>query len=1020
MESVLVKIFATALALSQVTTAPDSVKTQFDRTHDQAQVTQLLRDGCAHIKKVFDIERINLDDLIETALDDTQSMAKESKVFRNFNFVDLQAAYRQFCTDKKVQVPAVDVGDVIDAYDKATVGLPDDRKLKDLTLPSASVLLDTEGQRFAEVSDRSQRRIWVPLAAIPKHVQQAFVAAEDQHFYDHKGIDERGLIRAFISNLADPGRLQGGSTITQQLVKNLLVGDDRTYRRKIREIILTARVEQALSKAEILELYLNAIYFGRRSWGIELAARAYFDKSAKELTLEEGALLAGMVKGPNYFSPHRHPARARERLAYVLKRMQDETGTAVPFSGRGLPPLPKLAPYNRSRRDIGYYFVDQIVREARSAGFESLKTGTLTVRSTINQPLQRAVEEALQDGLASYERGAGRAEFMVAETNLAKKIDRISSKKSAGKRDRQPAWQRALADARLPLYDVHWEPAVVIGKTGGRRGRAWRVGLSDGRVMPLSLAGTTMKTSLKLYDVVLVSVSSSRRKRGGTYAALRARPAVQGEAIVIENKTGRILAMAGGFSYPLSQLNRATQARRQPGSTIKPLAYLAALGSGLQPNTLLKDEPLTLPPIDSRNASKEDYWTPQNDGGGSSGVMTLRNALAYSRNLATVHLLTGGIADKPEDSLDRLCDLALEAQLYKNCDRFYPFILGAQPVRPVNLAAFYAAIANEGLRPTPYALEAIERDGEIVYRHAPELSQIASITPASFYQIKSLLQGVLARGTARGIAHLAPYVAGKTGTTDDANDAWFVGFTNDVTVAVWVGYDNAKKRRTLGGGATGGAVAVPIFEPIIRAVWADAAPKAKLEGPSPEAKQQLRCWGRRGQPPECYHLNAKGKVVDTQYVLVSGKSRRAKRIREAARLRPSSTTSSQAGAAQRRLAGQAADDAETVGFGGPPAQPQIGDRETRNRKARRNHDRARRARAKRQEDKKETRASRRSKREARTSRARAKRKARASRARARRQARASRGRATWGNPWAGGWNWQRQPYRQSYSWGGWR
>ena len=293
-----------------------------------------------------------------------------------------------------------------------------------------------------------------------------------------------------------------------------------------------------------------------------------------------------------------------------------------------------------------------------------------------------------------------------------------------------------------------------------------------------------------------------------------------------ECETGRVLAMTGGFSYPLSQLNRATQAVRQPGSAIKPLSYLAALGKGLQPNTLISDNPITLPPI----AGGRDYWTPKNYDRSSRGTLTLRQALENSRNLATVHLLDGGIESKPEASLNRLCDLALEAQIYRECLRYYPFVLGAEPVRPVDLAAFYASIANEGLRPAPHVVESIERNGVVVYRHdSKSMVAIKSVDRAAFYQLKTMLQGVLARGTARAIAGLSPYVAGKTGTSDEDNDAWFVGFTNDVTVAVWVGYDNADgKRRTLGGGSTGGHVAVPIFEPVIQAVWAYDAPKAAL------------------------------------------------------------------------------------------------------------------------------------------------------------------------------------------------
>jgi penicillin-binding protein 1A len=892
METLLVKIFATALALSQVTTRPDAVKTQFDRGRDQEQVAQLLRAGCTHMRKAFDIEDINLEELITIALDDPQATAGESKVFRGINFVDLHTAYRQFCKNEKVPVPVVDLGDVIDFYNKAAADLPDHTKLKGLKLPGASVVLDRKGERFAEVFEENQRRVWVVLADIPEHVQKSFLAAEDKRFYQHQGIDERGLIRAFIGNLAQSRRPQGGSTITQQIVKNLLVGEDLTYERKIREMIVASRVEHTLTKAEILELYLNSVYLGRGSWGIELGARSYFGKPAKELTLEEGALLAGLTKGPNYFNPDRHPGRAQERLAYVLSRIREDAapGAEQPAS-RELPQLPPIVGYERPRRDTGFYFVDQVAREARAAaGIDAITANSYTVRSTISLPLQRAVEGALQEGLSRYERSSGRVQFRGAEANLSQAVQRAEADNKAG--DKRPAWQRALAHARLPLYDVHWTPAVVVEKPGGKKGEAWRVGLADGRVVPFIADNAAAQRKLALYDVVLVRIGDGKSKTG-MRAELRVRPVVQGTIVVLENKTGRILAMTGGFSYPLSQLNRATQAVRQPGSAIKPLSYLAALGKGLQPNTLVMDEPITLPPIGRRRARERDYWTPKNYDGGSGGTLTLRSALENSRNLATVHLLEGGIESSPEASLDRLCRLATEARIYRECVRYYPFVLGAQPVQPIDLAAFYASIANEGVRPSPHVVDSIESNGLIVYRHDPKSSvTIASVDHAAFYQLKTMLQGVLARGTARAISALAPYVAGKTGTSDEENDAWFVGFTNDVTVAVWIGYDNADgKRHTLGGGATGGHVAVPIFEPVIQAVWANVAPKGALVPPTPEAKRQLTCksidlesgelHGGKGKvTTECFRIDAKGKILDTQYRLVSRESANANSSRD--------------------------------------------------------------------------------------------------------------------------------------------
>ncbi|MFL4998929.1 MAG: penicillin-binding protein 1A [Xanthobacteraceae bacterium] len=878
MSTILVKIFATALVLSQVTTRPDAVKPQFDPVRDQAEVVQILRDGCAQMRKAFDIEDINLDDLIATAMDDPQALNADIKALRGLSFNDLLTAYRQFCKNEKVDKSPVELGEVIAFYNSAVADLPDHARLKDKKLPGTTTVLDGNGQRFAELYEPDHRRIWVPLSEIPEHVQKAFVAAEDKRFFQHKGVDERGLIRAFVGNLTQPGRPQGGSTITQQVAKNLLVGADVTYERKMREIILASRIERTLSKAEILELYLNSIYLGRASWGIEMAARSYFGKPAKALDLIEGALLAGLTKGPNYFSPERQPERARERLAYVLSRMKEDG--AIGAADQAVKALPTLAAYERPRRDTGFYVLDQFAREAKaSAGIDALTASSYLVHSTVNPDLQRATEAALQEGLARYELNTGRLRFTGAEANLGEAVQRAAASDKTG----EPPWRVALKSARLPLYDVHWTPAIVMEKTRGKNtGETIRVGLGDGRILALTAWNAAIRRSLNLHDVVYVRVAQGKGKAPAR-ADLRVRPTVQGAALVLENRTGRVLAMTGGFSYPLSQLNRTTQAQRQPGSAIKPLVYLAALRKGLQPNTLVLDAPLTLPPIAGGGYARERYyWSPKNYDNGTSGIVTLRRALENSKNLVTVRLLDGAIEPEPEQSLDRICELAQEAQIYKECVRYYPFVLGAQPVRLIDLAAFYAAIANEGVRPSPHAIESLERNGQTIYRHAPTASVgVGSADRVAFYQLKTMLQGVLQRGTAHAIRNLAPFVAGKTGTTDNENDAWFVGFTNDVTVAVWVGYDNADgKRRTLGNGQTGAKVAVPIFEPIIQAAWTYHAPKTALAPPSPEARRQLAALpidlvsgerlppGTRGAFVEQFRLD-RGEVLDTQYRLVS-------------------------------------------------------------------------------------------------------------------------------------------------------
>jgi penicillin-binding protein 1A len=893
MDALLVKIFATALTLSQVTTAPDQIKTEFDRVLDQGQVVQLLQAGCAHMRKAFDIEDLNLDDLISTAMEDPQGMTGGIAAFRGINFSDLFIAYKQFCKNEKVEKPAVDIGEVIGFYNKAVADLPDPGKLKNRKLPGATVVLDGKGARFAELFESDQRRVWVPLSDIPKLTQQAFVSAEDKRFYQHNGIDERSLIRAFIGNIAHSGRPQGGSTITQQVVKNLLVGEDLTYERKIREMILTARVERLLSKGEILELYLNSTYLGRGSWGVEMAARSYFGKSVKGLSLGEGALLAALTKGPTYFSPDQHPDRAQERVAYVLGRMQEDGAIGAAEVKQAANPTVGLVAYVNPRRDTGFHYVDNLAREARAvAGIDTLTADSYTVHSTILPDLQRATEAALQEGLARFEIDGGRVSFAHAEANLANAIKRIQpdappnpnpgSKSPVQPKPEKPAWLQALTQARLPLYDVHWPVAVVVDK--GRGGDAIRVGLADGRIVPLSGTSGSIQRSLKLYDVVFVRLSDSKSK-SSTRAEIRVRPVVQGAALVLDNKTGRILAMSGGFSYPLSQLNRTTQSQRQPGSALKPLTYLAALQQGLQPNTIVRDQEITLPPIGG-GSREQDYWTPKNYDRSEWGVVTLRRALENSRNLATVNLLDGGIESDPHSSLDRICALALEAQIYRECVPYYPFVLGAQPVRPIDLAPFYAAIANEGVRPQPYAIESIEHNGLMVYRHEASPARIGSADRVAFFQLKTMLQGVLARGTAHAISALSPYVAGKTGTTEGENDGWFVGFTNDVTVAVWVGYDNADgKRRTLGGGSTGASVAIPIFEPIIQAVWAQYAPKTPLNPPSAEAKRDLVARpinlasgdvvGKGDPNPntksfvEYFRRDRGGNPYDTQFQLVS-------------------------------------------------------------------------------------------------------------------------------------------------------
>ncbi len=847
MEALLVKVFATALALSLVMTKPDAVKTQFDPAADKAEVLAVLGAGCDAMKKSFDIENIDLDGLIDTVMIDKQAAAGEIAGFKGIKFDDLHLAYKQLCKHEKIDREVIDLDQVIEFYNRAAADLPDHNRLKGLKLPGMTTVLDGTGAKFAELFEPDSRRHWVPLSEIPEFVQRAFVGAEDKQFFQHKGVDIRSVTRAFMNSIGGEKR-QGGSTITQQVAKNLLVGDSLTFERKIREVIVASRIEKVLTKQEILEIYLNSIYLGRSSWGIDLAARSYFGKPVKDLSLAEGAFIAGLTKGPAYYNPDRYRDRAHERLAYVLARMKDDGAINATQATDAEAERLNFVPFTRVRRDTGFHLVDEIGREARTlAGIGSLTSQSYEVRSTIRPALQRAAEAALQEGLAQYEQSAGRIEFRGPEANLSDAIRKIETDR---KTDRsKPSWLIALQQLRLPLYDVHWSPAVVVERKTYQGADSIRVGLKDGRVLPLSTFGGRTRARINQNDVIYVKIfestiregSNRQQIQGGTRVELRVRPTVQGTTLVLENKTGRVLAMVGGFSYPMSQLNRVTQARRQPGSSFKPMTYLTALNAGLQPNTLVEDAPITYPPIGGTNryTRDTDYWSPRNYDGGSSGTITIRRALEMSKNLATARLLEGGISDDPASSLDQICKLAIEAGVYPKCERYYPFVLGAQPVRPIDLAGFYAAIANEGKRPTPHVVEQITQDGREIYKANEGLRRLSLVDPAAVFQIRTFLQGVVARGTAARLSGLSSYVGGKTGTSDDFNDAWFAGFSNDVTIVVWMGYDNAKGKRTLGSGQAGGKVALPIFETIMKAVWAQGTPQTPLPRPSPEAARHL-------------------------------------------------------------------------------------------------------------------------------------------------------------------------------------
>lgn len=860
MNSVLTQILAVGLTVSQLFSQPiEQFRTEFNPKTDQEQVAQLLTKGCALVTKEFGTEKIDLESLLQLMMQnlkaanekaaaeakeqaaeqaaapvtsselDQQNSAVTGKsatqsIFERLDLAGLLSVYKQFCKGDKSA--SFQLTPVIEYYNTVMKDLPDHRKLKGMRLPEASVILDREGRRYSEIYQDDNRRKWIPLSEIPEYLRKAFVAAEDKHFYQHKGVDLNGIVRAFSSTVQSKSRPSGGSTITQQVVKNLILGDHLTFERKMREMVIAARVEKLLSKDEILELYLNYVFLGRSSWGVEMAARSYFGKSVRDLNYAESAFLAGMTRGPNYYDPEKYPDRALERRQYVLFRTkQDGYLPAANFEPSAKEEL-KFITFESPRTRSAFYFLNEIQREAKKVNNgQTLTSGAYTVRSTIHPALQKTAEQALQQGLIDYETESGRQNFTGPVGNLSAEMQKYSA-----------TWQEMLPKARSSLWDLQWPLAVVIEVPGTRSGKktssAWKVGLGDGRTLSLLGVTGTASRRLKKYDLIHVEVIEGKKSAA---ARLKIPPQVQGAVVVIENATGRILAMSGGFSYAASQLNRVTQSARQPGSTLKPFIYLSALDKGFQPNTLIPDTPVYLQPFE-RGAQP---WSPRNYDGGSRGLVTMRTAVEKSLNLPTARMMVQLGEKTPTEGLDYIRGITRELGIYEKPLRVYPFVLGAQPARLLDMATAYATIANDGLRPTPHFIDEMTQNERLVYRYPRyNLQPLPTVDRVSFYQLRRILQGTLERGTAVKMKDLAGYVAGKTGTSNDFNDAWFIGFTSKITVAAWVGYDDRKIRSSLGSGFTGGRIALPIAEKVIRDSF-NVFGKDPLPPPPSEIRSQI-------------------------------------------------------------------------------------------------------------------------------------------------------------------------------------
>lgn len=671
--------------------------------------------------------------------------------------------------------------------------LPDASELADYRPPTATRVYAGDGTLIGEFSD--ERRIYVPYEQIPTEVVQAFLAAEDRNFFQHGGIDVSGLGRAMFKNVfnfATGRRLEGGSTITQQVAKNVLLTNESTLGRKLKEAILASRLEATLSKEQILELYLNEIFLGYRSYGVASAAFNYFGKPLNQLTPDEAAFLAALPKGPNNYHPKRHPEAARGRRDWVLGEMaQNQFITQAQYQEAVVRPLvTRAAPVRSEYRDADF-FVEEARRQAlANPDFgDQLNAGGFYMRTTLDPTLQTAARDALMRGLENYDRRHG-------------------WRGAWGTTDFAPGWQAVALREAAPPERREWRAAAVEAVAGDSVQIRTARDDQTGSLIAADAAWANANRPLRRGDLIFVE------PRNGQFA-LKQIPLVNGAMVAIEPQSGRVLAMVGGYSFGLSSFNRATQAHRQPGSSFKPFVYAAALEGDFTPASIVVDGPISF-----AGGPGGRRWTPENYSRRYYGPSTLRRGLELSRNVMTVRLANS-------IGMDKVVELADRMGVADNLQPNLSVSLGAGEVTAYNLTAAYSAFVNGGRRVEPYLIEYVQdRDGETIYRADqrrcrdcgrafsgqaspfldPRGTQV--IDPITAYQISSMLEGVIQRGTAASARGLGRWVGGKTGTTNEYRSAWFVGFTTDIVVGVYIGFDD---NRSLGSGEAGASAAVPIF-----------------------------------------------------------------------------------------------------------------------------------------------------------------------------------------------------------------
>lgn len=683
--------------------------------------------------------------------------------------------------------------------------LPRVDRLADYKPPIVSQVFGDDGSLVGEFY--LERRIVVPVNKMPRKLIQAFVAAEDANFYSHKGIDYFGIVRAAIKNVISMRKKEGASTITQQVTKSMLLTPEKKFSRKIKEAVLATRMEERLSKDEILYLYLNQIYLGGGSYGVQAAAETYFGKNVDQLNLAEMAMLAGLPKAPNAYSPIKHMEKARERQGYVLDRMVKE-GYITPVEAEHASKTPiVIQSMKKVNNEQSAYFLEHLrIQLEQKYGEDQLYKGGLKIYTTMNAAMQRAAFESLRKGLKEVDKRQG---FRGATKYLNDAdVETFCSKVEEGI---DSAVLKTGETYQGVVVGFNPQKGEVLVRVGDRRGILARKNMSwAGKIGMVDHYGKPDKggKSLSLGSVIDVSVVSPEVGRDGAQFALDQTPDVQAALVSIDPRTGGVKAMVGGYDFKKSQFNRAIQAKRNAGSAFKPIIYSAALDKGFSPATVIEDAEVEYP--DGSGGT----WKPKNYDNTFRGPVTMREALTYSINIVSVKIME-------QIGAQYAAEFARKFGFVSPIPDNLALALGAATISPFELTAAYTVFANKGLWTPQYFISKVtDAEGTVLQETQPPVP-VPVISPENAYVITNLMQSVVASGTGHRASVIGRPVAGKTGTTNDAKDAWFIGFIPQLVTGVWVGYD---QERSLGAGGSGGQAAAPI--------WGDFMQKAVAQLPS--------------------------------------------------------------------------------------------------------------------------------------------------------------------------------------------